>query len=156
MPRPAHARGFSLLELLVVMVIIGLSLGMVSFSASQSAAKDLQNDAQRISLLLQLARDEAIVRDRPIAFEADENHYDFLVKDDADWAPISDDDLMRSREFKRAPVTVTMSPQGNTTNGMLRIVFGREPVDKPFVLKLSQGEDSVSIQADGIGHFTVQ
>ena len=151
-----HARGFSLLELLIVMAIVGLTLGMVSFTASQNAQKDLQNDAQRISLLLQLARDEAIVRDRPVAFEADENHYDFLVKNDKDWEPISDDDLMRSREFKRAPVTLLMSPQPDVANGMLRIVFGREPVDKPFVLKLAQGDDSVSIQADGIGHFTVQ
>lgn len=156
MPRLENARGFTLLELLVVMMIVGLSLGMVSFSASQSAAKDLQNDAQRISLLLQLARDEAIVRDRPVAFEVDDNHYDFLVKDDADWAPISDDDLMRAREFKRAPVTVTMTPQPQPGKGALRIVFGREPVDKPFVLRLSQGDDSVAIQADGIGHFTVQ
>ncbi len=156
MHHPAHARGFSLLELLVVMVIVGLSLGMVSFSASQNGQKDLQNDAQRISLLLQMARDEAIVRDRPVAFEADENHYDFQVKDDADWAPISDDDLLRSREFKRAPVTLQMTPQPDNNNGMLRIVFGREPVNKPFVLTLSQGDDSVSIRADGIGHFTVQ
>ena len=151
-----HARGFSLLELLIVMAIVGLTLGMVSFSASQNAQKDLQNDAQRISLLLQVARDEAIVRDRPVAFEADENHYDFLVKNDKDWEPISDDDLMRSREFKRAPITLVMTPQPDNNTGALRIVFGREPVDKPFVLKLAQGDDSVSIQADGIGHFTVQ
>src|ERR1700739_4961184 len=109
MHRPA--RGFSLLELLIVMAIVGMTLGMVSFTASQSAQKDLQNDAQRISLLLQMARDEAIVRDRPVAFEADENHYDFLVKNDKDWEPISDDDLMRTREFKRAPVTLLMTPQ---------------------------------------------
>ncbi len=156
MHRPARARGFSLLELLVVMVIVGLSLGMVSFSMSQNGQKDLQNDAQRISLLLQMARDEAIVRDRPVAFEADENHYGFLVKNDADWEPISDDDLMRSREFKRAPVTLVMTPQPDNNSAPLRIVFGREPVNKPFVLTLSQGDDSVSIQADGIGHFTVQ
>ena len=35
-------------------------------------------------------------------------------------------------------------------------IFGREPVDKPFVLTLSLGEASVAIRADGIGHFVVQ
>jgi general secretion pathway protein H len=37
----------------------------------------------------------------------------------------------------------------------LRIVFGREPVDKPFVLTMTGGGSSVAIRADGIGHFTV-
>jgi general secretion pathway protein H len=69
--------GFTLLELLVVVVIVGITLGVVSFNAMPSNRKSLQNDAQRVALLLQLARDEAIVRNRPVAFEADANHYHF-------------------------------------------------------------------------------
>ena len=38
----------------------------------------------------------------------------------------------------------------------LRIVVGREPVDKPFVLTLAMGEASVAVRADGVGHFTVE
>ena len=154
--RLAAPRGFTLLELLVVLVIVGITLGMVSFNAMPDGRKTLQNDAQRVALLLQLARDEAIVRNRPVAFEADENHYDFQMRDDTEWQPISDNDLMRSREFKRAPITLLMTPQPDTGNNPLRIVFGREPVDKPFVLTLSSGDDSVAIHADGIGHFTVE
>jgi general secretion pathway protein H len=37
----------------------------------------------------------------------------------------------------------------------MRIVFGREPVDRPFVLTLASGELRASIRADGVGHFTV-
>jgi general secretion pathway protein H len=38
----------------------------------------------------------------------------------------------------------------------LRIIFGREPVDKPFALTLAGSDgSSVVIRADGIGHFTV-
>jgi general secretion pathway protein H len=38
----------------------------------------------------------------------------------------------------------------------LQIIFGREPVDKPFTLTLASGGIAVSIVADGIGHFTVE
>jgi general secretion pathway protein H len=38
----------------------------------------------------------------------------------------------------------------------VRITFGREPVDKPFVLTLATGGNAVAIRADGVGHFTVE
>lgn len=152
---PGTSRGFTLLELLVVVVIVGITLGMVSFNAMPNSKKSLQNEAQRIALLLQAARDEAIVRNRPVAFEADANHYSFKVRNDTKWEPITDDDLMRERGFKIGPVGLAMNPPPVTGNDPLLIVFGREPVDKPFVLTMSVGDDAVAIHADGIGHFTV-
>ena len=54
----------TLLELLVVLVIVGILLGAVALNAAPGDRQWLQGEAQRIALLLQLARDEAIVRDR--------------------------------------------------------------------------------------------
>lgn len=79
------ARGFTLLELLVVMAVVGIALGVVSFNAMPNGQQVLQNDAQRIALLLQLARDEAIVRNRPIAFEAEAERYRFLLREGNTW-----------------------------------------------------------------------
>jgi general secretion pathway protein H len=45
-------------------------------------------------------------------------------------------------------------PAGNATP--LRILFGREPVQQPFVLTMGMADASVAIRADGIGHFTVE
>ncbi|RYF03823.1 MAG: type II secretion system protein GspH, partial [Oxalobacteraceae bacterium] len=42
------------------------------------------------------------------------------------------------------------------TANPLRITFGREPVDKPFLLTLASGDIRVGIRADGVGHFTVE
>jgi general secretion pathway protein H len=137
------------------MVILGITLGLVSLNALPGQKQGLQQDAQRIALLLQLARDEAIVRNRQIAFEADADGYRFLILNDKQWQVAVQDDLLREREFKHGPLTLLLDPAPALGQGNLRIVFGREPVDKPFVLTLAGSGASVAVRADGIGHFTV-
>ena len=138
------------------MVIVGITLGAVSFNAMPSERQVLQNDAQRIALLLQLARDEAIVRNRPIAFEAEADRYRFLIFEKNKWQTLEQDELLREREFKRSPVIFTISPPSAEQTAPLRIIFGREPVGIPFVLTLAVGDAQVAIRADGIGHFSVE
>jgi general secretion pathway protein H len=154
-PGRQPSRGFTLIELLVVMVILGITLGLVSLNALPGQKQAMQQDAQRIALLLQLARDEAIVRNRQIAFEAGADGYRFLIRNDKQWDVAVQDDLLRARDFKHGPVTLMLDPPQNVPDTTLRIIFGREPVDKPFVLTMTGGGESVAIRADGIGHFTV-
>lgn len=158
--RRVRARGFTLLEILVVLVIAGLLLGVVAFNAMPGPRQALQTEAQRIALLLQLARDEAIVRNRAIAFEASSDNYRFLERDGSSWIPVPQDDLLRERGFSHAPISVSMTPAilNAASNGdaEVRIVFGREPVDRPFVLTLASGDARVAVRADGIGNFTVE
>jgi general secretion pathway protein H len=148
--------GFTLVEIMVVMVIIGITLGLASLNAIPSPHQDLQAEAQRLTLLLQLARDEAIVRNRPVAFEATPERYRFLVRNETRWDPITSDDLLRPRDFKNGPLTLLLDPASAGTMNPLRITFGREPVDKPFVMTLATGGSHVAIRADGVGHFTVE
>jgi general secretion pathway protein H len=150
------SRGFTLVELLVVMVIIGLTLGMATLNAIPSPRQDLEKEAHRLALLLQLARDEAIVRNRLVAFEANGDRYRFMVRGDAGWEPVTRDDLLRERGFKNPPLQLVLEPAGTGNPEMLRITFGREPVDRPFVLTMATGGNTVAIRADGVGHFTVE
>lgn len=157
--RTSPQRGFTLIELLVVLVIAGITLGLVSLNAAPSRRQGMQQEAQRVALLLQLARDEAIVRNRLVAFEAGPDSYRFLVRNEQRvWEPVTkdgQDDLLRERQFKNSPVSMLLDPASTVPGDTLRIVFGREPVDKPFVLTMASGDISVAIRADGIGHFTV-
>ena len=154
--RYKRSRGFTLLELLVVLVIMGIMLGAVSLNAMQSTRQQLQTDAQRLSLLLQLAREEAIVRNRPTAFEAIQEGYRFIVFNDNHWEVITDLETLRSRNFTFPNTKLEIVPNIDQNSEYLRVVFGREPVSRPFMLNLKVGEDQVSIRADGVGHFVVE
>jgi general secretion pathway protein H len=149
-----RSAGFTLIELLVVLVIIGITLGLTVMNVAPSQAQAMQKEAQRIALLMQLARDEAIVRNRPIAFEAGPDSYRFLVRMEKTWETLPQDDLLRERPFQLGPMTLLLDPPTNVP-GTMRIVFGREPVDRPFSLTLASGELRAIIRADGVGHFTV-
>jgi len=130
---------------------------MVSLNAIPGQKQSMQQDAKRIALLLQLARDEAIVRNRQIAFEAGTDNYRFMIRNEnKQWEQLAQDDLLRQRDFKNAPLTLMLDPAPALPEPTLRIVFGREPVDKPFVLTMTASDGgTVAIRADGIGHFTV-
>ena len=153
MKNARRQRGFTLLELLVVMVIAGIMLGVVSFNALPNSRQRLENDAKRLALLFQLARDEAILRNLPIAFDVDQFGYHFLVREDRVWSPLKDD-MLRERSFELSPIQLSIEPPQNQAN--VRIIFGREPVDKPFVLTLKTPDASVKIVADGVGHYSVE
>jgi general secretion pathway protein H len=150
-----HHTGFTLLEMLVVLVIAGILLGAVALNAMPSDRQWLQREAQRIALLLQLARDEAIVRNQPVAFEADDYRYRFLIRREDKWQALTDDPTWREREFGRSPVHLSLSPAASQRLPV-RISFGREPVDKAFVLTLMLAGQGISVQADGLGNFQVQ
>lgn len=149
-------KGFTLLELLVVLVIMGIMLGAVSLTAMQGEKQILNTDAQRLSLLLQLIREEAIVRNRPTAFEATQQGYQFLELKDSKWSRIEDVDTLRPREFSFPAVRLNIEPNDRVAQNQLKIVFGREPVSRPFIIHMQVGESHVAIHADGVGHFTVE
>lgn len=148
--------GFTLLELLIVLVILGIMLGAVTLTSIQTDQQRLQTDAQRIAILLQLAREEAIVRNHPTAFEATQQGYQFLELIDGRWLALVDVDTLRPREFAFPIVKLDIEPNEQFSSEKIRILFGREPVSKPFILHMQVAENRVAIQADGVGHFTVE
>lgn len=88
-------RGFTLIELIVVILIIGLLLTMASLSVTTSSDKSLETEAKRFAALMKLASDETIMNSRPMAVQIGKQIYQFNFGGEVE----SEDKIFRPREI---------------------------------------------------------
>jgi general secretion pathway protein H len=89
-----RSRGFTLIEILVVVLIISAVLGMVTLRLTRDDRDLVRDEADRLVLLLQTARDEAILQGGLLALEMKSEGYRFLRPDEkGKFAPISESPL---------------------------------------------------------------
>jgi general secretion pathway protein H len=101
-------QGFTLVELLIAMVLIGLMTGMAMLSMGNvDQSKQQQLEAKRLSMLLELAEQEAMVRSDAIAVELFSLGYRFLSLQGNQWQPITDDAIFKAYELQR-PLQLTL------------------------------------------------
>jgi type II secretion system protein H len=82
-------RGFSLIELLVVLVIVAMFSGMIVLSIGDNFSRELRAEAERFQRLVVAASDEAIYTSSQLGVVIDKNRYS-LVRFDAisqSWLP---------------------------------------------------------------------
>lgn len=81
-----RATGFTLLEILVVMFIVGIIVGFAVLSADGRAGEDrLQHEAERLKALLDIAAEDAIVYGVEIGLDLTPDGYRFLRLADQGW-----------------------------------------------------------------------
>jgi general secretion pathway protein H len=146
--------GFTLLEMLVVLVIAGLLVSLASLSLTRNPRTDLREQAQRLALLFESAGDEAQVRARPIAWQPLEGGYRFDVHTDDGWRPLRDD-LLAPRPWEGGITGVTIDYPGADTHPS-RIVFGTESIDAPVQVTLYSAAGSATIVGTGNGRYEVR
>ncbi|MBE9568485.1 MAG: type II secretion system minor pseudopilin GspH [Proteobacteria bacterium] len=93
-------QGFTLLELLVVVVIVAILFTYTTLAIRSDSAEDIiKQEAQRLDRLVQLALEEAILRGEEYAIEVSLDGYQFLHFVDNRWQPVTNDKILRPREL---------------------------------------------------------
>lgn len=70
--------GFSLLEMLLVLVILGVLYGIASVSLSAVKANPIEQAANEFNAVLRLAQNEAVVSSRVLGMVIDQKGYEFF------------------------------------------------------------------------------
>jgi general secretion pathway protein H len=130
-------RGFTLLELLVVLLIFGLLVGFAVLAVGGGASRQMEQEARRLVELAGLARDESLLTGQSRALGFSRDGYAFLQQ------VFLDDNQVTWVALERAPLT----PRSVATAGLeLRLRQEGRPVpldehtDRPQVLFNGAGE----------------
>lgn len=138
-----HCRGYTLLELLVVITIIGIAAGVLTLSVRGNESRQLTEEGDRLAALFRMAQSEARVSGRAILWQADLAAYRFRSLG-PDAPPIAEE-LTRERRWRLDVRRVARS----------ELVFGREPVREPEVVEIATAGPVLRLSLDALGNTRV-
>lgn len=84
-----NARGFSLVELMVVLFIIGIASTAVVMTMG-SPERGVRDEAEQFAARLAALRDNAILQSRNMAVTVRPSGYGFETRNDGNWVPLSE------------------------------------------------------------------
>ncbi len=135
--KPEGCAGFTLLEVMVVLLIIGIIIGFATLSID-TRKDDVAREAERFAALVNLCREEAVLKGREYAVEIHPAGYTFLKTEQGKWEEMEGDDIFRPRSLLEG-ITLKLYIEGES------VVFkesysGEEDEIPPRLFFLSSGE----------------
>ena len=98
-----HEYGFTLLELLVVLVIIGIGIASTVIALRPDPRNVVRQEGDRLAALLGLASEESASGGMPLAWVGREDGYEFQARElgdsGPDWTLVRSDDLLHARQL---------------------------------------------------------
>lgn len=137
------ARGFTLIELMVVMTLVAIATAAITLALRDPTATQLEREGERLAALLETARAEARVAGLRVV-----------------WMPTPDASDAQFR-FQGLPQRIQLPGQwlaeapGVEIQGARQLVLGPEPMIGAQRLRLRLGREHLDIATDGLGPFAV-
>lgn len=107
---PLIARGFTLLEVMLVLLLMGLAAGYVVFNAFGASQSDLlKAQAKRMQVIIDMASDFAVLNQQQLGLrleEADNEYYFVYLDEEDEWRRLEDEDIYQAHTL---PETFTLT-----------------------------------------------
>lgn len=137
--------GFTLVELMTVLVIIGLMSSAVILSLPKRK-QVIEIEANTLVQTLNLAAQESILTGRTHAWGVSQNSHGFFQFDGTQWIIIKEREWPSSIGFKLVRQETELDPEETIIPS---IFFEPTGLSTPFILSLSGPDRDITIESDG-------
>jgi len=142
--RRSAENGFTLVELMVVIALIGLVSAAVVLSLPDPRGR-LRDDAERFAARVRAAHDLAVVEGRSVSVWVSDGGYGFDQRAAGEWTPVSEKPLLVTRWGDG------IRPQIASPTGRDRLVFDSTGLGStPMTVRLRRGQDATTTVKIGI------
>lgn len=111
-PGASERAGFTLLELLVVIVVLSIAAGLIVVRGTPGDSNYLESDARKLAQLIRIAQQESLLRSQEIRFVAGDEGYQFEEFTGSRWVPVASEPLLRPRLWDHGPLKVVLLNEG--------------------------------------------
>jgi len=163
--KPAcNARGFTLVETLVVVLIMGLLAGAVVFTAPGAGGR-LRDDARKLAARTTLIGQESIVSGLPTGMKLTHEGYAFFRMESGIWEEMTGEKTFLRHSWPQGVVVqvgqvenqVTQAPTAATPAPEApNVIFDPTGISTPFVVSLSVGEETYVVSKNEKGDVIVR
>lgn len=139
-------RGFTLLEVMVVVCIIAVLSSIVVIAALPGEAALAEKEARRLAALLELASAEARASGQTIAWSPERDGYSFWRRsDEGEWLRFPDASPYRQRSFG-----------ADTAIAGERVMLSPYGLQAPLEVTISGGKAQILLRSGALGRVSLQ
>lgn len=154
-------RGFTLVEMLVVLVIVGLMSGVavLSLPGREESARDA---ALRLAARATLLAEESIIEGVPTGLDVNDGGYRLFRFREGIWQPITDERAFAAEQWRDGISIVVDLKEAGTRRASSQvsrtpsIVFDSSGFATPFDVAIVRGERRYVVAGDSQGNISVK
>ena len=155
------AKGFTLVEIMLVLVVLGVILGLATLAIPDTRLNRLQNESGRLGLVLEEIQLEALLQGSAVGLRVDDNSYEVLTQDPFTllWSPLQRQLFARYQLRSELSLELLVPTPINTGQSLPQIIFDQSGTTAPYLFRLFLADEpdaELRLGSDGFQRVIVQ